>query len=215
MIKVWKWCQMVVELNNLPSKYRINGLVNKHNVIKNYLNFAETCIFVDEDCINKIWRKTVNINIWTSYKSLEYYKAELPDAWNDIVLKEFDALEKRWKRLKVNLSFTLQSESIRYFSQLDFSHFDEFLVEKLKINFTNYFESENITYILKTIKKIKRAKEILLEVNDERVLEFIFSYIQTYGFWYILTIQSKIKISKVSEFILKRNWKQFYYKFTE
>ena len=217
MVKVRKWCQMVVEYDDLPSMDGriLKGLTNKYNVVKSNLNTNKSSIFVDEDCIQKIWRKTVNENFGTSYKNLEYYGAELSDAWNDIVLKGFDVLEKRWKRLKVNLSFTLQPENLWFYSQLDFSHLDEFIVEHLKINFRNYFKSEDITYILKTIKQIKRAKEIWFEVDDERVLEFILSYIQTYGFWYILTIQSKIKISDVSELILKRNWKKFYYKFTK
>ena len=216
MVKVQKWSQMVIEYDDLPSMDDriLKELTNKYNVIESNLNTNKSCIFVDEDCIQKIWRRTINKNFWTSYKNLEYYGAELSDAWNDIVLKGFDALEKRWKRLKVNLSFTLQYENIWWYSQLDFSHFDEFLVENLKIKFKNYFDSEKIIYILNTIKQIKRAKEIWLKVNDERVLEFIFAYIQTYGFWYILTIQSKIKISDVSELILKRNWKKFYYKFT-
>ena len=101
------------------------------------------------------------------------------------------------------------------FFQINFSYLNEFIVENLKINFKNNFESKEITYILKTIKQIKRAKEIWFEVDDERVLEFILSYIQTYSFWYILTIQSQIKISDVNEFILKRKWKKFYYKFKE
>ena len=215
MIKVRKWNQMVVEFDGYSSiKDRI-WLENKYNAIESNLKINETCIFVDEDCIQKVWRKTVNKNVWTSYKNLKYYKAELSDASSDVVLKGFDTLEKRWKRLKVNLHFTLHSENIRFFFQINFSHLNEFIVENLKINFKNYFKNENITYILKTIKQIKRAKEIWFEVDDERVLEFIFSYIQTYGFWHILTIQSKIKVSDVSEFILKRKWKQFYYKFTE
>ena len=215
MIKVRKWSQMVVELDSLQIDDTNIGLVNKYNAIKSNLHINEICIFVDEDCIQKIWRKTVNVNIWTYYKNLEYYKAELTDAWNDIVLKGFDALEKRLKRLKVNLNFTLQPESLWIIFYICFSRLNEFIIEHLKINFKNYFEIEDIDYILETIQKFKRAKNIWFEVNDERILEFILLYIQTFGFWYILTIQSKIKISKVSELILKRKWKQFYYKFTE
>ena len=217
MIKVQKWNQMVIELDDLPSidDRILMGLKNKYKVIESNLNINKTCIFIDEDCIQKIWRKTINVNIWTHYKNLKYYKAELSDASNDIVLKGFDESEKRRKRLKVNLNFTLHSENIRFFFQINFSHFDKFIVENLKINFKNYFKSEDITYILKTIKQINRAKVIWFEVNDEKVLESIISYIQTYGFWYILTIQSQLKFSDVNEFILKRKWKQFYYKFIE
>ena len=202
MIKVRKWNQMVIEFENLSSICKILELIKKFNVIRTKLNLNETCIFVDEDYINKIWRKTENKNIWTSYKNLEYYKTELSDASNDAVLKEFETLENKLKLLKVNLKFILQSRNWMLQSQTNFAYFDNFIVENLVIKFDGYFDSDTIWSILKSIGDIKRIKAIKFEVNDKRILKALGFYIHKFDFRPILTIDSNVKIDAFDKFIL-------------
>ena len=193
---------MVVEFYGLSSICNIMILENKFNLIRLNFNLNETCIFIDEDCIQRIWRKTENKNIWTSYKNLEYYKTELSDASNDVVLIGFETLENRLKLLKVNLKFTLQSRNWKLKSQTNFACFDNFIVENLVIKFEDYFDSDTIWSILKSIDDIKRIKAIKFEVNDKRILKTLAFYIHKFDFRQILTIDSNVKIDAFDKFIL-------------
>ena len=211
MIKVRKWSQMVVEFDNLSSICRVMRLKTKFNLIRLKLNLNETCIFIDEDCIQRIWRKTENKNIWTSYKNLEYYKTELSDASGDAVLKGFETLENRLKLLKVNLKFKLQSRNWMLKSQTNFAYLDSFIVENLVIKFEDYFDSDTIWSILKSIDDIKRIKAIKFEANDKRISKALALFIHNFDFRPILTIDSNVKIDAFDKLYLSMNWKQFCY----
>ena len=209
IIKVERWNQMVVEFDcdsNIikPGKFDDKYYFEKFNSICD-----ESCIYIDEDWIQNIFWNFKNNNQTISYLQLKYYKTELSGLSSDTILNSYSTYKGTSKWLKVNLKWTLSSYKWENIESRDFSYFNRFIVESLKIRFQDDFSVQDFIDIINSILEIERLNKLDFEVKDSRVIKHIISNIYLFQPNLALTIKTSISMDALDYFILKKNFKNF------